>query len=236
MFRSIIIVAAALCITALTAACVVVINIFSAAEKLNRRIGCRWARILLAISGVKIEIIGTGNIVSRKPSILMANHQSDFDILICMAGIPVDFIWTAKKELFGIPVFGQAMRASGFIEIDRQDRGEAIKSLSQAAAKLQEGVSVATFPEGTRSRDGQLLPFKQGLFYLAIQTGMPIVPVSIIGSGNIMSKKSWRVNRGKIIMVIDPPIEVSGYTIETRAALMEAVRNSISANLEKYSL
>jgi 1-acyl-sn-glycerol-3-phosphate acyltransferase len=234
MLRSIIIVAAALCITALTAACVVVVNIFSTAEKHGRRIGRRWAKILLALSGVKIAIIGTENIVSGKPHILMANHQSDFDILICMAGIPVDFIWTAKKELFRIPVFGKAMRASGFIEIDRQDHEKAIKSLAQAAAKFQEGISVASFPEGTRSRDGQLLPFKQGMFYLAIQTGIPIVPVSIIGSGKIMSKKSWQVNRGEIIMVIDKPVDVSGYTIETRASLMEKVRNIIAVNQGKY--
>jgi 1-acyl-sn-glycerol-3-phosphate acyltransferase len=234
MLRSIIIVAAALCITALAAACVVIINIFSAAEKHGRRIGRCWAKILLYISGVKIEIIGMENIVSGKPQILMANHQSDFDILICMAGIPLDFIWTAKKELFRIPVFGKAMRASGFIEIDRQDHEKAIKSLAQAAAKFQEGISVASFPEGTRSRDGQLLPFKQGMFYLALQTGIPIVPVSIIGSGKIMSKKSWQVNRGEIIMVIDKPVDVSGYTIETRASLMEKVRNIIAVNQGKY--
>lgn len=232
MFRSIFIVSAALCITALTAACVVVVNIFSAEEKLSRRIGRRWAKILLYISGVKVEIIGTENIISGQAQIFMANHQSDFDILICMAGIPVDFIWTAKKELFRIPVFGKAMRASGFIEIDRQDRERAINSLAQAAAKFQEGLSVATFPEGTRSRDGRLLPFKQGMFYLAIQTGTPIVPVTIIGSGKIMSKESWHLNRGKIIMVIDKPIDVSGYTIETRAPLMEIVRKIIAVNQE----
>jgi 1-acyl-sn-glycerol-3-phosphate acyltransferase len=126
------------------------------------------------------------------------------------------------------------MRASGFIEIDRQDHEKAIKSLAQAAAKFQEGISVASFPEGTRSRDGQLLPFKQGMFYLALQTGIPIVPVSIIGSGKIMSKKSWQVNRGEIIMVIDKPVDVSGYTIETRASLMEKVRNIIAVNQGKY--
>ena len=234
MFRSILIVAAALCITALAAASVVVVNIFSAAEKHGRRIGGRWAKILLALSGVKIEIIGAANIVPGRPYLLMANHQSDFDILICMAGIPVDFIWTAKKELFRIPVFGKAMRLSGFIEIDRKDHDKAINSLAQAEAKLREGISVATFPEGTRSRDGRLLPFKQGMFYLAIQTGMPIVPVTIIGSGKIMSKKSWQVNRGAIVMVIDEPIDVHGYTIETRTLLMEKVRERMAANQEKY--
>ena len=231
MFRSVIIVSAALCITALAAACVVVINIFSTAEKHGRRIGCLWAKLLLYISGVKIEIIGAENIVFGKPHIIMANHQSDFDILICMAGIPMDFIWTAKKELFRIPVFGKAMRMSGFVEIDRHDHEKAIKNLDQAAEKLRAGISVAAFPEGTRSRDGRLLPFKQGMFYLAIQTGIPIVPISIIGSGKIMSKKSWQVNRGEIIMVIDKPVDVSGYTIETRSPLMEKVRDVIAANL-----
>lgn len=234
MFRSLCLVTAALCITALTATCVVITSFFTASEVLSRRIGRRWAKILLLISGVKIEIIGTEHIIPGKPQILMANHQSDFDILICMAGIPVDFIWTAKKELFRIPVFGKAMRMSGFIEIDRQDHAKAIESLAQAAAKLQEGISIATFPEGTRSRDGRLLPLKQGMFYLAIQTGMPIVPVTIIGSGEIMSKKSWQVNRGEIIMVIGKPIEVSGYTIESRFPLMEQVRDSIAANQQKY--
>ena len=234
MFRSMIIVAAAICITALTAACVAIINLFAAAGKLNRRIGCRWAKILLSISGVKIDIIGTENIILDNAQLIMANHQSDFDILICMAGITKDFIWTAKKELFRIPVFGAALRGVGAVEIDRQDHEKAIKNLEQAAEKLREGVSVATFPEGTRSRGGELLPFKQGMFYLAIQTGTPIVPVAIIGSGKIMSKKSLQVNRGKIIMVIDKPIDVSGYTIETRFQLMERVRNVIVANQGKY--
>jgi 1-acyl-sn-glycerol-3-phosphate acyltransferase len=213
---------------------VVVINIFSTAEKHGRRIGCLWAKLLLYISGVKIEIFGAENIGSGKPHMIMANHQSDFDILICMAGIPVDFIWTAKKELFRIPVFGKAMRAAGFIEIDRQDHEKAIKNLDRAAEKLREGISVAAFPEGTRSRDGRLLPFKAGMFYLAIQTGVPIVPVTIIGSGKIMSAKSWQVNRGEIIMVIGKPIDVSVYTIETRAELMEKVRDIIAGNLLKY--
>ena len=234
MIRSLLIVSAALFITAGTAVLIVVINIFSPAEQLSRRIGRRWAKILLYISGVKIVIIGTENITVGNAQIFMANHQSDFDILICMAGIPVDFVWTAKKELFRIPFFGRAMRASGFVEIDRQHREQAIRNLDQAANTLLAGISVAAFPEGTRSRDGKLLPFKQGMFYLAIQTGIPIVPVTVIGSGKIMSKKSWQVKRGEIIMVIDKPVACDGYTIETRATLMEKVREIIIANQSKY--
>ena len=144
--------------------------------------------------------------------------------------IPVDL--SDAKRNFSASVFKDEM--SGFIELT--GRTPAIKSLAQAAGKLQEGISLAAFPEGTRSRDGKLLPFKQGMFYLAIQTGVPIVPVTIIGSGRIMSKKSLHVNRGEIIMVIDKPIDVSGDTIETRAPLMEKVRKIIAANQDKYQV
>lgn len=231
MLRSIMIVTASLCITALVCAAIVIINLFSAAGKLSRRIACLWAKCLLYISGVKIEVIGGENIPAGKAQIFMANHQSDFDILVCLAGIPADFLWTAKKELFKIPVFGNAMRKSGYIEIDRQDHSKALINLAEAAEKLKAGLSIATFPEGTRSKNGKMLPFKQGMFYLAIQTGVPIVPVSIIGSGNIMPKKSLQINRGKIIMVIDEPVDVSTYTIETRAALIEKVQGVIRGHL-----
>jgi 1-acyl-sn-glycerol-3-phosphate acyltransferase len=234
MLRSMLIVSAALFLTALTSLCAIVAAVFSPAGKASRRIARPWARVLLYLAGTKIEVIGMGNIITEKPQIFMANHQSDFDILIFLAAIPVDFLWIAKKELFRIPIFGQAMKKAGYISIDRRDPKQAMQSIDEAAEKLKEGISVATFPEGTRSRDGKLLPFKQGMFYLAVQAGVPIVPVSIIGSGKIMQKQSFRVNKGKIIMVIDKPVDVNGYTIETRSALMDRVRNIIAATYEKY--
>jgi 1-acyl-sn-glycerol-3-phosphate acyltransferase len=163
----------------------------------------------------------------------MANHQSDFDIFIVLAHLPGQFRWIVKKELFNIPLFGKAMRNAGYIEIDRQNRERALMSLDEAARKIREGKSVMSFPEGTRSRDGKIKPFKQGMFYLAIKSGVPIVPISIIGAGKIMPKRSFMIKPGKIIMIIDRPIDVSGYTIENRQDLIDRVQNIITRNYEE---
>jgi 1-acyl-sn-glycerol-3-phosphate acyltransferase len=149
------------------------------------------------------------------------------DILVVLGFIPGQFRWIAKKELFKIPVFGGAMRNAGYIEIDRQNHEKALKSLDLAAQKIREGKSVMTFPEGTRSKDGTIKPFKQGMFHLAIKSGVPIIPVCIVGAGAIMPKRSLRINPGKVTLIIDKPIDVAGYQAENRAELVERVRNVI---------
>jgi len=126
------------------------------------------------------------------------------------------------------------MRRAGYIEIDRQHHEKALRSLDDAAQKIREGKSVMTFPEGTRSKDGTIKPFKQGTFYLAIKSGVPIVPITIVGSGEIMRKRSLTINPGKIIMAIGKSIDVSGYTIENRGELIERVRNTIIQTYERY--
>ncbi|HRY38849.1 MAG TPA: lysophospholipid acyltransferase family protein, partial [Smithellaceae bacterium] len=140
----------------------------------------------------------------------------------------------AKKELFAIPVFGRAMKSAGYIEIDRQNHEKALLSLDQAALRIREGKSVMTFPEGTRSRDGEIKAFKQGTFYLAIQSGVSIVPISIIGSGDIMPKGSLKVKPGKIKLVIAKPIDVKNYTLENRQELIDKVRQIIIENYDDY--
>ena len=126
------------------------------------------------------------------------------------------------------------MRNAGYIEIDRQNHEQALQSLREAAAKIREGKSVVTFPEGTRSKDGTVKSFKQGMFHLAIESGVPIVPITIIGAGEIMPKRSLNVKPGRITMVIDRPVEVGGYTKESRAELIERVRGIIIGNLERF--
>lgn len=164
----------------------------------------------------------------------MANHQSDFDILILLAHVPCQFRWIVKKELFHIPLFGPAMRKAGYIEMDRQNHKSALRSIEKAARKIRDGKSVMSFPEGTRSKDGKVEPFKQGMFYLAIKAGVPIIPISLIGAYHILPKRSLRINPGKVTMVIGNPIETCGYTIENRHALIEKVRNAIIKNCEEY--
>ncbi|MHB8830119.1 MAG: lysophospholipid acyltransferase family protein [Syntrophales bacterium] len=233
MFRSALLVAFSVMITAFIAVFATVLPFISPGEEKVHRIANLWARMLLKLSAIYVEVEGVQNVSLDKPQIFMSNHQSDFDILIVLAHIPGQFRWIAKKELFKIPFFGKAMRNAGYIEIDRQHHENALKSLDEAAIKIRDGKSVVTFPEGTRSKDGTVKQFKQGMFYLAIQSGVPIVPISIIGASEIMPKRSLLIKPGRIKMVIGQPIDVSSYTIETRGELIDRVRAVIIRNFEK---
>ena len=234
MIRSALLVTLGVAITAFISFWCVIFSLFSNSENNIHKIANLWAKILLLICNTKVEIIGKENILRGKPQIFMANHQSDFDILIVLAHIPGQFRWLVKKELFHIPVFGAAMKSAGYIELDRNNREKAMQSLDQAALSIREGKSIMAFPEGTRSRLGEIKPFKQGTFYLAIKSGVPIVPISIIGSGEIMPKRSLKIKPGKIKLVIDKPIDVKNITLENRQELITIVRNTIIKNYDSW--
>lgn len=232
MIRSLLLVMIAIAVTAFMSFCAFLFPLVSPGENKVHRIANIWARMLLWLASTRVTVIGAENILPDRPQIFMANHQSDFDILIVLAHVPGQFRWIAKKELFKIPVFSKAMKNAGYIEIDRQNHEKAMKSLDEAARKIREGKSVCTFPEGTRSKDGTIKPFKQGMFHLAIKAGVPIVPISIIGAHEIMPKRTLKVRPGRITMIIDRPVDASGYTIETRGELIEQVRSVIIRNFE----
>ena len=191
-----------------------------------------WGATILKLASVDVEVSGAENIIGDSPQIFMSNHQSQFDIFIVLAGVPSQFRFLAKKELFEIPVFGGALYKYDAIPIDRKNFVSAMRSIAAAAKKVQEGRSVMTFPEGTRSRDGQIQPFKKGVFHLALRAGVPIIPITIIGAAEIMPKKSLRVHPGKVRMVIGEPIPVKDYTVETLDALIERVRNVVLQNFD----
>ena len=210
----------------------VVFSFFPDADNKIHKVANLWAQILLLMCNTKVKVIGKENLLLGKPQIFMANHQSDFDILIALAYIPVQFRWIAKKELFNIPFFGAAMRSAGYIEIDRHNQEKAMQSLDEAALRIRKGKSIMTFPEGTRSRDGEIKAFKQGAFHLAINSGVSIVPVSIIGSGRIMPKRSVKIKSGQIKLVIGEPIEVKSFDIENRFELIKKVKDTIIKNYD----
>jgi 1-acyl-sn-glycerol-3-phosphate acyltransferase len=234
MFRSVLIVTIGVAITGFFSVWSIIISLIPDSENRVHKIARLWARILLLMSNTKVEVIGSENILHGKPQIFMANHQSDFDIHISLANIPGQFRWIVKKELFHIPVFGAAMRAAGYIEIDRYDHTKAMQGLDEAESLIREGKSIMSFPEGTRSQNGAIQTFKQGIFYLAIKSGIPVVPVSIIGSGEIMPKRSLKVTPGKVKLIIDKPIETKKYTIETRNELIDQVRKIITKNYNNW--
>jgi 1-acyl-sn-glycerol-3-phosphate acyltransferase len=232
MIRSALLVVLAVAVTAFMSVCALLFPLISPGESKAHKIGNLWAKTLLWLTHIRVNVIGRENVLINRPQIFMANHQSDFDILIVLAHIPGQFRWIVKKELFKIPIFGKAMKSAGYIEIDRQNHERAMKSLEEAAQKIREGKSVMTFPEGTRSKDGTIKPFKQGMFHLAIHAGVPIVPISIIGAHEILPKRSLKIKPGKVTMIIGRPVDVSGYTIETRSELIERVREIIIRNFE----
>jgi len=162
----------------------------------------------------------------------MGNHQSNFDILALYSGLPHHFSWIAKQELFRIPLFGYAMKRAGYLPLDRSDGRKALKTMDYAAKKIRSGVSVIVFPEGTRSMDGKLLPFKRGGFLLAARAGVPIVPVTISGSAQVNPPKRLEVRKGTVSLRFGDPVPTEGATGKRRDELISRVREAIEAGFE----
>jgi 1-acyl-sn-glycerol-3-phosphate acyltransferase len=190
-----------------------------------------WAKVILKICGVKAHMEGVENIIKDQPHIYMANHTSYFDIFALLSTLPVDFKFIVKQELMRIPVFGHAMRRAGYIGIERDDPRKALKSMHKAAERIRNGASVLIFPEGTRSQDGSLQPFKPGGFHLALRSGCDIIPIAITGSREIVPKGSLRIRKGTIRVVVGKEISLKGQTKKNMGRVMEQVRNAMAGQL-----
>ena len=197
------------------------------------RIAALWAKSILFVSRIDVTVSGLSNLDPSRSFIYMSNHQSNFDIPVLLACLPVQFRWLAKAELFKIPIFGGGMRAAGYISIDRFNRESAFESISVAAKKIKEGASVMIFPEGTRSIDGNIRAFKKGGFVLAVDSGVPIIPIILQGTRSIMPKGRIRIRTGHVYMDIQPPLETSGYTRESKDDLIEKVRAVICEKFDQ---
>lgn len=188
-----------------------------------------WSRLLLATARVRITVRMHGALEPGQPYVFVANHLSSVDIWALFVVLPVKLRFIAKKQLGHIPVFGWAMAAGRFIFIDRQNPAAARRSIDRAAERIRHGSSVAIFPEGTRSRDGLLGPFKKGAFHLAAQAGVPIVPVAIRGSREIMPRGSLLVRRGHVEVDVGAPIPTAALgSLAERTTLSEQVRAQIA--------
>lgn len=206
----------------------VIASIISGAN-LAHSLAIIWGKAALLLGGVNLDVEGTEHIPLDRPAIFMSNHQSNFDVPILFAQLPIQFRWLAKKELFDVPFFGFAMKRAGYIPVDRADRKKAIASMSDAADRIRQGTSVIIFPEGTRSLNGNLLPFKKGGFMLALDSGAPVVPVAISGSIDLMQKQSLFIKGGAVKLRFFPPIETAQLTTSDRDRLMDDVFSSIES-------
>jgi len=194
-----------------------------------------WARMIMGIAkilGIEVEIRGKITEDMKKAKIFMTNHQSYFDIFALLAYLPHDFRFIMKKELMEIPLLGYAMRKVGYIGIDRENPRAALRSLKEASDKLHHGISLLIFPEGTRSPDGSLLPFKKGGFKLAMKTGAEIVPIGIRGSAKIASKGRLRLRKGRFSIGFGPPIDSKKFSRRDIDRLMELTREHIKRLIE----
>ncbi len=187
------------------------------------RLACRMA-------GLRIRVEGLENIPARA-CIFAANHVSNLDPPALVAVIPRRVSFLAKKEIFRIPILATAMRVAQFVPVDRASREAATASVDIAAGRLKDGLSFAVFPEGTRSPEGRMLPFKKGTFVMAIQAGAPVVPVSVVGTQNLMQKGKWTLRPGEVTIRFGPAVDASEYTLERRGELLARVESLVAAGL-----
>ena len=233
MIQTLIVIAWTVPATIFFAIFAILISLVDPTGKVPHLVARTWAKSILIAGRIKVKVKGLSKIDPTTSCIYMCNHQSNFDIPVLLAHLKVQFRWLAKAELFRIPLFGFAMRRAGYISIDRTDRQAAFISLKTAAKTIREGASVIIFPEGTRSPDGNISPFKKGGFVMALDSGVPIVPVILHGTRAIMSKKKLRIVPGTVLVEITEPIDISGYTRENKEALMDRIRNIICEAFEK---
>lgn len=188
-----------------------------------------WSRDILRAAGTPVQAEGLDNIPRDRPVIYASNHSSMFDIWALFATLPGRVRFVAKRELFRIPLLGRAMLAVGHVPIDRTARKRAFEAYDEAARRIQSGTSVVVFPEGTRSRTGELLPFKNAPFGLAIAAQVPIVPVYVHHTFEILPKGAWRLRPRPIRLLVGPPISTTGLKPEDRERLRDQVRAALVA-------
>jgi 1-acyl-sn-glycerol-3-phosphate acyltransferase len=194
---------------------------------------CFIVRTGFRVAGIRVRVEGRENVPAGQACIFMANHVSNLDPPGLIPRIPGRTAGFAKRSIFNIPVFGYCLKLGGFIPVDRTGSVTSAQEIVAAARRvIEKGIHVTTFVEGTRSKDGHLLPFKKGTFYLAMQTGAPCIPVSIYGTETLMAKGNFGIRPGTAHIMFHAPIHPGDYA--TREDLMKAVREAIASGLPEW--
>ncbi len=211
---------------------VLILSPFDRDGRIAYKIARLWTWAILKIGGIRLKVKGLSGLDSEHPYVFISNHQSNIDIPVLFHSLRgFQLRWVAKKELIYVPIFGWAFWASKHILVDRSSRSKAMASIKEAREKVKGGISVVFFPEGTRSSNGRLLPFKRGGFLLALKTRIPIVPITIKGSGALLPKGDWRIRNGEIEVIVGEPIVIDQYHPRDLPMLLSRVRRIMEAAL-----
>ncbi len=209
-------------------------SFFDSTGRMQMECSRRWARQLLRIGGVRMTVDGIEKIRPGASYVFAANHLSYYDTPAILANIPVQFRFLAKRGLFQIPFLGTHLARAGHIPIPHENPREAIKAMTLAAQTIRtKGISMLIFPEGGRSPDGVLQPFKEGVTYIGIKSGAPIVPIALIGSREILPFGSARIQPGPVTLRIGDPIDTTQMSVRERAEVTERIREEILGLLSK---
>jgi 1-acyl-sn-glycerol-3-phosphate acyltransferase len=203
---------------------------------INQRIGSYfggviWSRLNALLTPMLVKVIGKEHVARNTSYIVIPNHQSYFDIFLIYGWLGLDIKWVMKKELANIPGLGFGSKKVGHIFIDRSNSRVALESLNAARKKLVNGTCVVIFPEGTRSKTGQIGQFKRGAFKLALELNLPILPVTVINTRNILPSDTFNLMPGKVRMVIHKPVNITTYNENSMPELMQMVRTTIESAL-----
>ncbi len=198
---------------------------------LSRIFGTSWARINSWFTPMMVSVRGREHVDPGQSYVIVCNHQSQYDIFVLYGWLGIDFKWIMKQELRNIPVIGVACEKLGHIYVDRSNREAALGAIETAKSRLIDGTSVLFFPEGTRSRDGRLKKFKRGAFHLALDLQLPLLPITINGTREILPSDTLDLFPGRATMTIHEPIAIEGYAREHIVALAEQARQKIGSVL-----
>lgn len=236
MFRLLIFIPVFILDTIISAFIAMAGGLFNPYSAFNTAVMRMWARIALVAAGVTLEVRGTENIQPDVSYVIVSNHQSHMDIPVLTVAFPLPLRIISKKELFKIPVFGWGMRAVGILEIDRSNQKKSIETLKKAEIILRtHQLSILAFPEGTRSPDGKIYPFKKGPFVLAINAGLAVLPVSVSGTRKILPKGKLEMNSGRVLVQFHSPIDLPEKSLEIRNWLTDQTHQQIVAGFtENY--
>ncbi|HEY6930901.1 MAG TPA: lysophospholipid acyltransferase family protein [Thermoanaerobaculia bacterium] len=187
-----------------------------------------WSRTILAFSRISVTMRHAERLAPGRSFVVVSNHESYADVLVLLSQLPMQVRFLAKRSIFRVPILGWSIHAAGFVPVDRGDAARSVSTVDTALKRLRSGKSLVVFPEETRTRTGELAPFKKGAALLALKTGHPLLPVGIAGTRNVLPRGAWNMKPGRVVLAIGTPIEVAGRSAKDRSEVMRQMEEAVT--------